>query len=273
VSRPWRDEVAIYLAPRRLALVRRGGLRRRVLAAAEVPVPAGPAADLGPLFTRLGEVLADSTWHRASVRAVVADHPWARYVVVPWLDSRLGASARLAHARYLLGDTYGDAVADWAVTLSEAPPGRSCVACAMPPGLRSSLEDALAPAELALLSLRPRLVVAFNAWRRHLPANDAWFVSLDDGSLSAVHLRQGAWDRVHMARLSPDWALELERLQAFARLTRDAKGSGRMFVDGPAWMRRKVGGSNGLEWLTEGEGDEEPGTPGGELALLRRVNA
>jgi hypothetical protein len=270
VSPLWRDEIAIYLAPRKLALVRRArGLRPRVVAATELAVPAGTVSDFGPVFARLAGVLTEETWHDAAARVVVADHPWARFGIVPWPATRLDAEGRLTHARYVLGDSYGDAVADWAVTLADTPPGHAYVACAMPATLRSALEETLAPARLTLLSLQPRLIVAFNAWRHRLPADDAWFVSMDDASLSAVHLSNGAWDRVHMARLSSDWTVELERLQAFGRLTRADGAVGRMFVDAPAWMRRDAA-STGVEWLEE---DAEDGARAHELALLHRMYA
>jgi hypothetical protein len=270
VSPLWRDEVAIYLAPRRLALVRRDrALKPRIAAATELAVPSSTFGDIGPVFGRLAEVLTEPTWHDAAARVVVADS-WARYGIVPWPAARLDPAGRLTHARYVLGDAYGEAVADWSVTLADTPPGRSYVACAMPATLRGALEEALAPAQLALVSLQPQLVVAFNAWRRQLPADGAWFVSMDDGSLSAVHLSGGAWDRVHMARLSPDWGVELERLQAFARLTRAAGAVGRMFVDAPAWMRGVAGASTGIEWL--GDGGSE-GVQAHELALLQRMYA
>jgi len=271
VSPLWRDEIAIYLGPRKLALVRRArGLRPRVVAATELAVPAGAVGDIGPVIARLADVLSEPTWHEAVARVVVADHPWARYGIVPWPAARLDAEGRLTHARYVLGDTWGDAVADWAMTLADTPPGRSYVACAMPATLRSALEGALAPAKVALVSLQPRLIVAFNAWRHRLPADDAWFVSLDDASLSAVHLSHGAWDRVHMARLPPDWSVELERLQAFGRLTRSDGALGRMYVDAPASMRRGAAANAGIEWLEESADD---GAQAHELALLHRMSA
>ena len=266
----WRDEVAIYLAPRKLALVRRArGVRPRVVAATQVAVQAG-TGELGAVLARLAEVLAEETWQGAAARVVVADHPWARYAIVPWPETRLDAAARLSHARYVLADAYGEALADWTVTLADSPPGQSYVACAMPAALRGALEETLAPARLALASLQPQLVVAFNAWRGWLPADDTWFASVDDGALSAVHLSRGAWDRVHVARLSPDWGVELERLQAFARLTQATGALGRMFVDAPARMRRGTAASAGIEWLEESGGEGEQAH---ELALLQRVPA
>ena len=267
----WRDEIAIYLAPRKLALARRArGLKPHTVATTEIAVSGGHAGDIRPAFARLAEVLGEPTWQDASARVVVAD-PWVRYGIVPWPTTRLDAAGRLTHARYVLTDTYGPGVADWAVTLADTPPGHAYVACAMPTPMRAALDDVLAPARLKLTALQPQLVVAFNAWRHRLPPDDVWFVSLDDGSLSAVHLANGAWDRVHMARLSSDWVIELERLQAFGRLTRAAGHVGRMFVDAPIWMRQTASPvSHGLEWL---EDDVEGSGAAHELALLQRVYA
>ena len=256
MSPPWRDEVAIYLGPRKLVLVRRARLiRRRIIAATELVVPAATPGDVGPALGRLADVLRESTWQRAAARVVVAD-PWARYGIVPWPATRLDTAGRLTHARYVLGDAYGEAVADWAVTLADTPPGRATVACAMPPGLRGSLEETLAPARLTVVSIQPRLVVAFNAWRHRLPAHDAWFVSVDDGALCAVHLAHGDWDRVHVERLSSRWALELERLLAFCRLTGSQGTAPRVFVDAPGWMRGGAPAGAGIEWLDEEDGGD-----------------
>jgi hypothetical protein len=269
VSLRWREQVSIYLAPSRVSLARWSrGLRSRVVLSAEVDVPSGVRGDLAPVLEKLAGVLADPAWHRAEARVVVADHRWARYAVVPWPSTKLDAEGHLTHARYVLADTYGDSVAGWSVTLSDAPPGRNRIACAMPATLRSSLEDVLAPARLELVSLQPRLLVAFNAWRPRLASDNAWFVSLDEGMVSAVHLRDGAWDRVHMAMLPRDWRVELERLQTFGRLARADGEGGRMFVDAPAWMRRGANVSPAIEWL-----EEDEGAPNRELSVLQRRDA
>ncbi len=70
MSPPWRDEVAITLAPRRVALERRRrGLWPRVVAEAELEVPASPFGDPGPVLARLAEALADGAWHGAAARS------------------------------------------------------------------------------------------------------------------------------------------------------------------------------------------------------------
>ena len=264
----WRDEVAIHLAPRKVSLMRlRRGLRPVVSASTEVPVPDGHSGDVRPALARLTELLVEPTWQDANVRVVVADL-WARYGIVPWPDVKLDSEGRLAHARYILADAFGDALSDWSVALTDSPPGRAYVACAMPAQFKTELADVLSVGKLRLVSLQPQLVVAFNAWRQRMPADDAWFVSLDEGSLAAVHITRGVWDRVHMARLSAQWTLELERLRALGRLTRDRGGLERILVDAPIGMRR-VGSAAlpDLEWL---EATGEAGDGAHALALLQR---
>jgi hypothetical protein len=272
VSPLWRDEVAIYVAPRKIALARRTrGVKPQLGSATEIAVP-GHFNDFGPALARLADVLTEPTWQDAQARVIVAD-PWARYGIVPWPNLRLDSDGRLSHARYVLAENYGDAVSDWNVSLADTPPGRAYVACAMPAPLKTGLDETLVGARLKLVSLQPQLIVSFNAWRHQLPADDAWFVSLDEGSLAAVHLSQGAWDRVHMARLSQDWAIELERLRTFGRLSRNGGASSRMLVDAPLWMRQTQAArttSDDLEWL-EADGSQE--TARNELALLQRVYA
>jgi hypothetical protein len=267
VSPLWRDEVAVLIGPRKIALARRTrGLKPRVVCATEIAV-GGHFSDFAPTLSKLAAVLSEPTWQDAVARVIVAD-PWARFGIVPCPQLRLDSDARISHARYVLAESYGEAVSDWNVALEDAPPGRAYVACAMPAALRDGLEEILPVARLRLQSLQPQLIVAFNAWRHRLPPDDAWFVSLDDGALAAVHLTQGMWDRVHTTRLSQDWGIELERLRAFGRLSR-ASGQGmRMLVDAPAWMRSGQKAGDDVEWLTA-EGDIESH----ELALLQRAYA
>jgi hypothetical protein len=271
VSPLWRDEVAIYLAPRKVALARRPrGLKARVSATTEVAVAGGGLGDSAPALARLAELLLEPTWQDAAAHVVIAD-PWARYCIVPATATPLDAEGRRAQAHYVLEDAYGEELRDWNVVLEDAPPGRISVACAMAEGLESALIAALSPARLKLVSMQPQLVVAFNAWRRRLPRDDAWFIVLEDGWLSAVHLANGAWERIHAARLSGEPRVELERLQAFGSLTRAAGSVGRMFVEAPPWMRERAKRTGaGLEWL---EADEPGGAQAHELALLMRANA
>ncbi len=247
----WRDEVSIYVTPAKIALARRArGLKGAVVASTDILIE--PAATDGrSAFERLAVALDERVWQDAAARVVVAD-AWARFAIVPPAAANLDEEARRAQARFVLADTFGEALSDWTLALEEGPPGRAGVVAAMPAWLSPALDAALGPARLRLVSLQPHLISAFNTWRRRLPAEDSWFVALEDGWLAAAHIESGAWDRVHMARMAPDSAIELERIQALARLTRTTLG-GRLFVAAhPALRERFQRPGSDLEWLDAG---------------------
>ncbi len=264
----WRDEVGIYLAQRRVCLVRmRRGARPTV--AGEVnrfdgQAPAGWAGALG----LLEQQLADNSWSDARTRVVIADQ-WVRYSVVPWSDALNSAAERLSHARELMAGVFGDSMADWTLSLSDAPPGSSRLASAVPTSLLEALRALTARYGQKLVSVLPQLVAAHNTWRHVLPTNvAAWFVTVDSGSLAALRMCGDDIDRVHAVRIGMDWARELKRLQTFGRLASASPADGRVYVDLPATLQAlRPEASADLEWLEEAN---PPCTTLHQLEHLRR---
>ena len=168
--------------------------------------PAGRAA-----LALLEQQLAARTWSDARVRAVIADQ-WVRYAVVPWSDALNSNAERLAHARELLAGVFGEPMTEWTVSLSDAPPGESRLASAIPAALLESLRATTARHGQKLASVQPQLIAAYNTWRHILPAAEAaWFVTVDAGSLAALRMCGDGIDRVHAVRIGSDWARELKR--------------------------------------------------------------
>lgn len=233
----WRDEVVAHVAPHRVALTRiRRSLRGHAAQVQSSAVADGQAGQIAPAIECLRSLLSDSSFQDATVRVILGD-AFVRYGVVPAPAVKLDADGRLSHARYILADLYGDSLSDWAITLTDAPPGQAYLACAMPSALKTDLEEALLAARLQLTSLQPQLVCAFQAWRRQLPADAGWFVTMDERTLTAVQLQDGEWRRIHTARLRDEWCPELQRLRALGRYTAAPDGDGRFYVDAPAAMR------------------------------------
>ncbi|HWJ35201.1 MAG TPA: hypothetical protein VNR70_08040 [Steroidobacteraceae bacterium] len=248
----WRDEVGIYLAQRRVCLVRiRRGIRPSLAAELDHADPLAAAGWDGALAL-LERQFAESTWSDARVRVVIADH-WVRYSVVPWSDALSSATERLAHARELMTGVFGAEMSDWTVSLSDAPPGSSRLASAMPTALLQALRDSAARHGHRLASVQPQLIAAYNTWRHVLPAGEAaWFVTVEEGSLAALRMCGDGIDRVHAVRIGLDWARELKRLQTFGRLASASPNDGRVYVDLPEALRTlRPDASADLEWLHE----------------------
>jgi hypothetical protein len=270
VSLLWRDEVAVFLAPRRVALTRvHRGIRPKPATEILKTVEDGNFSDWTPTLDALKVLLADEAWRNANARVVISDH-WARYAVVPWSDDLSGDEERLAHARICLAKVYGDVTDNWRITLSAAEPGRAGVACAVPEALFAALGVLLTDARLKLTSLQPQLIVSFNSWRHRLPDTHGWFVAIDEGSLTAARLVKGGWDRVYSARIGLNWGVELRRLQTFGRLAAEDTEGARVYVDAPQWLRDLAGDREiGVEWLF----DADQSAPADGVAVLKRLYA
>jgi hypothetical protein len=250
VSPLWRDEIGAHLSPRRLCVVRaKRGVKPTLGAEHEEEFEFRQLNDWTAALQALDNVLTQPAWRGAPLRVVVADS-WVRYAIVPWVAELSSGEERVTHARQLLASAYGDAVSDWEVRLSEAPPGSPRVACTIPVALLEGVRTVCAKQQVKLLSMQPQLVAAYDGWRHRLPSVGAWFVTVDEGSMAAARIGRTGWDRVYTVRLGADWARELKRLQTFGRLASASSDEGQVFVDAPEAWRAVVGASaQHLQWL------------------------
>ena len=272
----WRDEVGAYLSPHRLCLVRlQRGARPKPVAEHEQRFETVKNDSWEAPLSALGALLAQPPWSGARTRVVLADH-WARYIIVPWSAELRSNEERLGHARQLLDSSFGEAVAGWEVRISDAPPQATRVACAMPGELIAGIRAACEAAGATLLSLQPQLIDAYAVWRHRLPQANSWFVSIEQGSLTAARLGRNGWDRVYGVRIGTDWLRELKRLQTFGRVARNRPEDGQVYVDAPhSWREVAVSASagadiSGLQWLDE---SKVPLTTLQRLAQARRMAA
>jgi hypothetical protein len=271
VSPLWRDEIGAYLSPHRVCLVRmKRGVKPAPVAQHEQSLNCRPPGAWAPAVGALDALLSQPAWQGARMRVVIADH-WARYAIVPWIASLSSAEERVAHARQLLASIYGEVVSDWDTCVSEAPPQSARVVCAVPRALLEEIRTACARHAARLLSLQPQLIAAYGSWRHRLPPTNAWFVTVEQGSLAAARIGQDGWDRVHSVRIGSDWTRELKRLQTFGRLANNRPEEGQVYVDAPHAWREVTGAAGatapggGLQWL------EEEGIPMTTLQSLGRT--
>ena len=263
----WRDEIAIRFAPGELVLTRtRRGIRPTCAGDLRRNVEAFTLTDWHGALEVLDGCLRDSAWQRANVQIVLSNH-WTRYAIVPWANDITTEDERVAHARICLANVYGVAADQWHVALSQARPGATRVACAIPGDLYEALRSTVQANGSHLVSVQPQLIVSYNGWISHLDGAAGWFVNIDEGALAAARLVAGGWDRVYSARIGTDWSLELQRLRTFGRLANSDSGDSRVFVAAPEWLRKLASGDEeGIVWL-----HDESANVGGQLAVLRRL--
>ena len=246
------------------------GVKPTLSAEHEVEFGSPQTTDWSAALQALDVMLTQPAWRGAVLRVVVADC-WARYAIVPWVAALSSTDERVGHARQLLVSTYGEAVGDWEVRLSEAPPESPRVACTVPVALVEGVRALCAKQKIKPASIQPHLVAAYASWRHRLPSVGAWFVTVDAGTLAAARIGRAGWDRVYSVRLGSDWARELRRLQTFGRLASASPDEGQVFVDAPEAWREVVGAAaHDLQWL---EDDVGPWTTLQRLGRARRYAA
>ena len=266
----WRDEVGVYMTPRRVYMVRIKRGIRPVLEREEIQEVRDSAGGWDGALSLYARQLDAGGWADAGARVVLANH-WVRYCMVPWSDALSTPAEQLAHARELLSGIFGE-MSDWTVTLSSAPPGDSILASAVPTGLLDALKEITTRSGQKLVAVQPQLIAAFNTWRNALPKDSAaWFVTVEEGSLAALRLCTHGIDRVHAVRIGADWARELKRLQTFGRLASTSPTDGRVYVDLPISLRGlRAEIVTDLQWLDE---PNPPLTTLHQLEFLRRKAA
>ena len=215
------DELRVVFSPGQLALVRiareftRRGLVRRVLARDAVPcdaVASGEAPWDGALRA-LASALPGVAKRKDYATLILSNH-FMRYTLVPWSDALSDDTEQMAYAQHAFRQAYGAAAASWELRLSPAPAGMPQLASAVDGRLLQAVRQGFSEAGVALRSVQPYLMAAYNNCRQRLQQHSAWFVLFEPGCLCVALLQQGHWASVRSMRINEDWRGQLPQILA-----------------------------------------------------------
>lgn len=210
--RLWRDELRVVLAPEQVALVRIGRTltRRGPVARIEAKsiVDCIPSADgeapwdaaINALETELPKLLT-----RKTVAKVILSNHFMRYTLMPWSETLSDAAEEVAYARHCFKQLYGAAAEQWELRLSLEHDGLPQMASAVDMRLLEALRAVFDRNSVALGSIQPRLMAAYNNCRTTLHKRSAWFVLHEPGCLCLGLLQHGRWVSVRTMRIGSDW--------------------------------------------------------------------
>lgn len=201
MSPSWHDRLLIGLAPDRVAVVQlKRGLRPSLgvhgtRACGETTGTPWTAA-LDTLDYMLGKLPSRS----GGVASVVLSNQFVRYISVPWTPGVYAEKDRLALAADCFRVIHGEAAHDWHVILDAPKYGRANLAAAIDVALLERLREFLANRHYRLVSLRPHLSTAFDAWRSHIETGDGCFAVVEPGCITALFRRGDEWTAVDSRR-------------------------------------------------------------------------
>lgn len=218
----WRDELRVVLAPERVVLVRLGwaftrrGLTRRVMAktAVDCAHAAGGETSWEAAIRALETELPRLLNGKAVAKVILSNH-FMRYVLMPWSETLSDAAEEEAYARHCFRQLYGAPAEHWELRLSPARAGQSQLVSAVDARLLAALREVFERNAVALESVQPLLMAAYNNCHPILHKRSAWFVMVEPGCLCLALLQHGRWASVRTMRIGSDWqntlSLTLER--------------------------------------------------------------
>jgi hypothetical protein len=221
VSPSWRDRIEIFLAPDRVDLTRiaRGLSPKPGLAHAQACDAGANQGDWRPAVEALGGALASLAWRNADAQITLSHH-FVRLALVPGIRAAANREERLELARHQLRTIYAERADAWQVALGEAGADAG-IAAAIDRELATALRDALAPASIALVGMKPFLADAFNSARAVLGPEAAWLAVAEPGRVCVAHLEGERWTALRSQRAVEPLA---EALAAALEQTRLASG-------------------------------------------------
>lgn len=228
MSPSFRNQIRIGLAPHRVTVgrVARGW---RPLPAEPEERPCLPAVNgepaWRPALAALAALLPENGAYDADAAVVLSNH-FVRYALVPLHDQLVRPADDLALARHEFLQAYGPAARDWVLQVSDDGRGRGArLACAIDGTLLEALRALCGARKLALLTLQPFLMSAFNQWRAQLDP-DGGLVLVEPGRLCVAHFHAGNWTAVSNRRIGSDWLQALATLRDRERLLAGSASTG-----------------------------------------------
>ena len=192
---------------------------KRVMVSGGKAVELPAADDWRAAVEALPAILKANKSRDASV--VLADQ-FVRYALLPWNEAAKSAEQWLALGRHRFAALHGAAAAEWDVQVSETAPRGARLACAVDRELLQRTMAAFQGAGVALVSVQPFLVAAFNRIRRDVGNGSCWIVVEEPGRLTLALLQRGAWVAIRSRRSDDRWRVVLpeilERESAFLGL-------------------------------------------------------
>lgn len=217
-----RDELRVVIAPEQVVLVDIGrtfnmhGLQRRIVLKSVVDCPPadGSKASWDAAIQALEAALPELSGRRVSAKLILSDH-FMRYILVPWSEALSDAAEEEAYARHCFRQQFGTDAELWELRLSAEQPDQPQLASAVDTRLLAALRSVFERNGIALDSIQPRLMAAYNNCHDTLQDCSAWFALYEPGSLCLALLQHGRWSSVRTMRIGSNWyetlSLMLER--------------------------------------------------------------
>ncbi len=187
----WRERLVATLTPERVHLRRESPFWRRASVADQNLACPDGSEGAEPWRASLN-FLAPALDKNVDLAVVLSSH-FVRLQLLPWQAELKTRAEWQAYGTFRFQEIYGSVADAWDIVLSNEPPGRAVMACAVDRALLDALKELAGERGGRLVSVQPAFALAWNRHRKSLGAAAGAFVLAEPGRLCAGLCRDGAW--------------------------------------------------------------------------------
>lgn len=208
MSRLWRDQLHVFLAPGRVDWVRwKRGLKpiqtEKATAVCET-VEDGPV--WAAALQQLDKILSDAAG--AELSLILSNH-WVRYAVMPPQNEITTPEEVKSYADFRLREIYADRVDSWTFSISDWNPLTGAMCAAIPRDLLTQLEQLAADRRCKISVLEPYLASVYDRWQAQLQGDTVYMAVIEAGRICLAVIQRGIWQSVRNQRISHSAAEDL----------------------------------------------------------------
>lgn len=208
MSRLWRDQIQVFLAPERVDLVRFSRGLKPVQTAkitAHCQALQGAAAWQSAL-QQLEKNLTDAA---ATELSVTLSNHFVRYVTLPPQAEIASPEEVKSYANFRMREIYAERMDAWVLSVSEWHPITGAICAAIPRVLVTQLEELAARHQCKLKTIEPYLASIHDHWHKLLNGHTIYLAVIEAGRICVSILIDGVWRSIRNQRILHSAADEL----------------------------------------------------------------
>ncbi|PSJ17844.1 hypothetical protein [Nitrosomonas supralitoralis] len=208
MSRLWRDQIQVFLAPGRLDWVRlKCGLKP--VQTDKVTVFFEPAAN-APIWNsavdELDKVLTEAA--RTEVSVILSNH-FLRYATLPPQNEIASPEEVKSYAEFRMREVYAERVDSWELSISDWNPVDGAVCAAIPRELIMQLEQMASSHGCTIKVIEPYMASVYDRWQTHLKGEKIYLAVIETGRICIAITHHGKWQSIRNQRISHSAARDL----------------------------------------------------------------
>lgn len=208
MSRLWRDQIQVFLAPERVDLVRssRGFKPIQATKVTALCQRTQGAPVWQSALQQLEKNLVDAAGTELTI--TLSNH-FVRYVTLPPQAEISSPEEVQSYATFRMREIYAERVNSWMLSVSEWNPVNGAVCAAIPRDLMTQLEAMAARHQCKLKEIQPYLTSVYDHWQKLLSGNKTYFAVIETGRICIALLVNGIWHSIRNQRILHSVADEL----------------------------------------------------------------